>query len=475
MIIFALITLVLGQNETLFIQHPQELANNVGLQTIKFNIANFGFVPYGQRIAGMLEVASPFTFCQPEFNNSNNLSNDYSNVKVLLVQRGDCTFFIKTMNAQSYGYQMLVIVDNQDEEITGLNLVSLNETKEIDIPAIMISKKQGDLIKEYMDRNINERVYIVVKFPEMMKSEKVSYQYWFSAMDRSSYQFLEQFYPFHIEMRDQLEFTPHYAIDRCGICKKEDYKKPNQQCLSGGRYCASDPDADGPLTGQDAVREIVKQLCIFKQDQLKWWQYAVKYSNRCLTNTEILKCASEVMEQVNIDQKEVKSCYEKSFNNKNDELEDNELLSQQYQINLNFSAFSWPILYINDLKYKGALTVSTYTYNYETGAQQLFDTSHFGPLQTICRGFNEQYLPKICKQRMIGYIDDGIWIEHSLNSSTWVTWVIVLTTMILLMICTTFLYKRMYRKETNDQINQQVNIHLAQYYALNEQEKSMRK
>lgn len=38
-----------------------------------------------------------------------------------------------------------------------------------------------------MDRNINERVYIVVKFPEMMKSEKVSYQYWFSAMDRSSY------------------------------------------------------------------------------------------------------------------------------------------------------------------------------------------------------------------------------------------------------------------------------------------------
>lgn len=36
---------------------------------------------------------------------------------------------------------MLVIVDNLDEEIEGLNLVSLNETKEIDIPAILISKK----------------------------------------------------------------------------------------------------------------------------------------------------------------------------------------------------------------------------------------------------------------------------------------------------------------------------------------------
>jgi hypothetical protein len=33
------------------------------MQNITFNIANFGFVPYGQRIAGMLELASPQNFC----------------------------------------------------------------------------------------------------------------------------------------------------------------------------------------------------------------------------------------------------------------------------------------------------------------------------------------------------------------------------------------------------------------------------
>ncbi|CAD8079661.1 unnamed protein product [Paramecium primaurelia] len=475
MIIFALITLVLAQKETLVIKYPQELAKKPELDQIKFNIANFGFVPYGQRIAGVLEVAQPFTFCSPDMNTTSNFNSDYQNVKILLVQRGECPFYTKTINAQSFGYQMLVIVDNFDEEISGLNLVSLNETKEIDIPAILISKKQGDIIKQYMDANQNDKVYLVIKFPEMMKTEKVKYHYWFSAMDKQSYQFLEQFYPFHMEMKEQLIFTPHYSIDRCGKCKKDNYTSQHQQCLSGGRYCASDPDGDGPLTGQDSVREIVRQLCIFKKDNVKWWKYVVKYSNKCLTQMQASQCSNDIMTQVGLVPEDIQECYVKSFKSKNDELEDNELLNEQYQTNLNYSAMSWPILYINDLKYKGSLTVSTYTFNYETGAQQLFDTSHFGPLQTICRSFIEEQLPNVCKQRMIGYIDDGVWVEHSISSNTWVIWVVVLTTMVLLMICTTFLYKRMFRKEANEQINQQVNIHLAQYYALNEQEKSMRK
>ncbi|CAD8102755.1 unnamed protein product [Paramecium primaurelia] len=102
-------------------------------------------------------------------------------------------------------------------------------------------------------------------------------------MEKDSYQFLQQFYPFHMEMRDQLEFTPHQAIAGCEGCKKNIYLKPNQHCLSGGRYCATDPDGDGILNGQDAVREILRQLCIFKQDQINWWKYIIKYSNLCLS------------------------------------------------------------------------------------------------------------------------------------------------------------------------------------------------
>lgn len=44
---------------------------------------------------------------------------------------------------------------------------------------------------------------------------------------------------------------------------------------------------------------------------------------------------------------------------------------------------------------------------------------------------------------MVGYITkEGEWVDHSINSDTWIVWTVVITTMILLMICTAFFYKR---------------------------------
>lgn len=47
MIIFTLITLVLADSEKLVIKHPEDLAKKFEEDKIKFNIANFGYVPYG--------------------------------------------------------------------------------------------------------------------------------------------------------------------------------------------------------------------------------------------------------------------------------------------------------------------------------------------------------------------------------------------------------------------------------------------
>jgi hypothetical protein len=37
----------------------------------------------------------------------------------------------------------------------------------------------------------------------------------------------------------------------------------------------------------------------------------------------------------------------------------------------------------------------------------VFDTSHYGPLQIICSGFVDESMPKLCKERMLAYIDNG--------------------------------------------------------------------
>lgn len=41
-------------------------------------------------------------------------------------------------------------------------------------------------------------------------------------------------------------------------------------------------------------------------------------------------CSNDVMIQVGLDPDEIQDCYVKSFNSKNDALEDNKLLDEQY-------------------------------------------------------------------------------------------------------------------------------------------------
>lgn len=38
-----------------------------------------------------------------------------------------------------------------------------------------------------MDANANESVYIVVKFPDLLKTDIVTYQYWFTATYKYDY------------------------------------------------------------------------------------------------------------------------------------------------------------------------------------------------------------------------------------------------------------------------------------------------
>ena len=72
---------------------------------------------------------------------------------------------------------MLIIVDDRDEKVDDLNLISLNNTEEIDIPAIMISLKDGNTIIDYMSNEENKyknlRAY--VRFPESFKTKQVDY------------------------------------------------------------------------------------------------------------------------------------------------------------------------------------------------------------------------------------------------------------------------------------------------------------
>ncbi|CAD8188202.1 unnamed protein product [Paramecium octaurelia] len=154
-----------------------------------------------------------------------------------------------------------------------------------------------------MDSNDQDKynVQIVVKFPDIPKTDFVSYIYHFEVIGKQEYTFLQQFYPFHLEMKDQLEFPPYYSIDICGICKRQNYLKQVDQCLSGSRYCESDPDGPGPLKGADSLREIIRQLQMV--------EVCLKIRQLMFIECISPSCSFDIMTKVGIDAEEVKTCY----------------------------------------------------------------------------------------------------------------------------------------------------------------------
>lgn len=61
--------------------------------------------------------------------------------------------------------------------------MSLNSSIFIKIPAVLISKAEGDKIIDFMIKQPNEPIKTMIKFNDVEKSKTVNYSYWFSVMD----------------------------------------------------------------------------------------------------------------------------------------------------------------------------------------------------------------------------------------------------------------------------------------------------
>jgi hypothetical protein len=89
----------------------------------------------------------------------------------------------------------------------------------------------------------------------MEKFEVVIFNMWFSSGNEKASLLLRELSPFLKEFsRDQLKFVPAY-VNYPWKSGTADYSKEHRDCLSGGRYCLTDPDDEGKLTGRDVLQE----------------------------------------------------------------------------------------------------------------------------------------------------------------------------------------------------------------------------
>ncbi len=73
-----------------------------------------------------------------------------------MVDRGACTFVTKTRNVQKIGGALALIINNQEESLDQVLMTDDGTGADIFIPAIMISKEDGEKIKEFFKKNKND-------------------------------------------------------------------------------------------------------------------------------------------------------------------------------------------------------------------------------------------------------------------------------------------------------------------------------
>lgn len=176
-IIFIFLTFLKESKSNVRVTAPTELVNLfetgkfvLNQDIIPHKYGKFGRIPYSHEIYGRvfykfdkdhdlgcdLSKMSPFFYFQ-EGNNS----------PIVMLDHGDCRYTKKALNAEFIGGVVVLIISDKDELTEGdPNNFDDGTGDKIKIPTVIIPKKHGDKIKEFMKNNpVNAQfVSLSIKF-----------------------------------------------------------------------------------------------------------------------------------------------------------------------------------------------------------------------------------------------------------------------------------------------------------------------
>ena len=164
--------------------------------------------------------------------------------------------------------------------------------------------------------------------------------------------------------KNKATIEPHYVIYE-KYCAKREECTPEELakfCLTNkGDYCS--------MHGIDELREDIRQLCLWKYDQKKWWDYVDAVNAECNLDN-IGTCWKGVAEKIGLNINKIEAC------SKN---EAKDLLAVEKELNKKFGVRGSPQVFINGAEYRGGRAPENYK-------------------NAVCSGFKKQ--PKECKEEL---------------------------------------------------------------------------
>jgi len=241
---------------------------------------------------------------------------------------------------------------------------------DISIPAILISKTDGEkIINYYMLNKDNKeeikKIRFEIKFDLENKNNIVNYDIWYTPDTENVYTFFKDFEKYQKALGDSAKMGVHFVTYPHFMYKSED-KTPKDDCLGSGLYCIR-PGKLGITDGRIIVLESIKQKCIYdytlNQNKLDlFWKFMIQFHDKCIENENFNEvCSNNVISDVGINSNEINDCVIKSFEGTSYEKQQpefqkvnkNNLLDNEYQLRKQFSISRVPSMIINGRLYMG--------------------------------------------------------------------------------------------------------------------------
>lgn len=159
-------------------------------------------------------------------------------------------------------------------------------------------------------------------------------------------------------LKDKAVFEPHFVI------------YSNYQG-GGPTYCFDKASKYCSMHGISEVNEDVRQLCIWKYDQAKWFDYVEALNKTCKVG-DVDTCWEGVAKGLKIDTAKISKCLKS---------EGEAMLAKEVELNTKYGVQGSPQIFVNEQEYNGGRDAESYK-------------------QAICSGFNTA--PEACSQALEG-------------------------------------------------------------------------
>ena len=347
----------------------------------------------------------------------------------------------KVRNIEHAGGRLAIVIDEKDENIENVIMVDDGNGNGIRIPSMLISKQDGNAIKEFLLEK-NKRVALMATFEMDKPDNRVEYDFWYTSSDDRALDFLRDFRANHLQFGKDVLMSPHFAFWTCEGC---DETIQRRDCFGGGAYCAIN-EKNLNTTGNDILMEDLRQHCLHRNlqkgnDEGKWWAYIAEFHRECY-NEVTEDCSRNAHKRLELDWKDTQNCVDDSFLGSGDQYKQkNKIFEDEKDYYQKYGPSFFPGLVINNRTYMGVLD-----------PENVF--------QAICAGFKDQR--KECKVHTFG--------EPEPNGISITKLLMIIVGLVLLNIGLIFCYRKYSKKEVNEQMQMHINSAVAQYFALQDKE-----